>query len=646
MSIFSKKLKNIPYDKVVFIPLNKDFIKFERFGKEEHILGKDVQPNIGSRIWLDIDKISYSKKREKSIMSLNKSFILPIFKRKGKLLDYYELHPAGEEILLQFIQKYEDMTENKDFHITLSKIKDEELYSYTVLRIKNLETPKKEGQLPFLAPNEDVLLQIVDFKDIPLTGMKKISNEEAKDIRDELKKLYLSDDEIETIKEWLHIEDFISGKGKFEERSGLILYGPPGTGKTFAASEIFSKIFKEKLNFGFEEVKMSELIGGESSGYVGGFAKAMSGIFTKAFNEIIHTRRPYFVFIDEATDLVRATGDNSSGDKWISEGIEIFKNYLNPIRYPGVIFCLCTNLVNEESFNHTILNQRLGGIYFPLPPYEKAYNLWKEDIIPKHLKPNNFTILDDERNLILISEICADTITVRTIYLFIKSYIKNNSDINSLNNFEKFKNSFLELAEKEIELEHRNNINKALNKNEIEDFNQLYNIQKNKLIRIKEGLTLEEHRTKQAKIAIDIQEGEVKKVYTKVVQELKNLYNLFKQNPDIVNDNTKFNNFLINLLHEIEYLIKYLDEDSDLNHQISERVISLLNRMKKIIIGIENDNFDEYTLLLSAIKGLPEANQLFNPTENFNLSSSENNNLRNNRRLFSRSAFRRIPRKK
>ncbi len=406
----------------------------------------------------------------------NSTFKIPIQKREGKIAEMYDLyfderkfneittqdpngkkqisHPLINEIISYVNHNYE----NKDYHISIDDIRDERrkgfdtdsidkgLDDFSILHINDnfaneLVMPFSEKQ-PYKNPEEEDLLSLDDISNISF-NIPKITSEKKEIIKKLLRDMCLDFSEQEgtglSTREMLEIYSCIQNyiNGEQPNFSGIVLYGPPGTGKTHLIQKSLIKIYEE-LGFNTHQEEIGEML---SNQYVGGLATNVTKkIFGPAISKIKKNRKPCFIYIDEATDLLRKSSGSESDSGWRGQGIEAMKSFINRSRYPGIIVCLATNL-EKENFDEALTRSgRLQKVYIGLPNYERCVQIWNyvnDSILFSKDDSNKFS----ESQISELSRICQDKINVATITETASSY-KIALNRNWGGNFEEFKKDF------------------------------------------------------------------------------------------------------------------------------------------------------------------------------------------------------------
>ena len=429
-------LKGIPLQRSglsppYYIALGPGNVKIEPYLKISQ--GDFSPPLIGWRIFINLDT--------RASLVPNRTFTLPIQKRKGNITDFHILYiddrlwkeqttnEQGKKslfhpVLNQIMEYAQRNCKNIDYTISTEKIKElrnkefdrgekTKGFNYTVLEVEHLkQTPilTSSGN-GYLNPREADLLSFDDISDIELK-IPKLSREKKEKINELLAKMFLDDDynnekersTAELLKISSGINDYLEGRGTIY--SGMVLYGPPGSGKTHLIEKSLIEIYKEELSFGVHKVEAADVF---SSPLVGGLASNVANMVFGPAIEIVKRRRvPCFIFIDEATDLLRNTS-NEGDSGWRRQGIEAMKSFINRSKYPGIVVCLATNLDRNEFDDALTRTGRLEKIYIGLPNYERCLELWQ------YINKTYFEERFNQEQLEELSKICQDKISVATI---------------------------------------------------------------------------------------------------------------------------------------------------------------------------------------------------------------------------------------
>ena len=437
--------------------------------------GENLPPLFGWRIFINLDA--------KASLISNGTFTLPIQKRKGNITDFYQLYldnrlmtvqtnERGEQstfhpVLYQILEYAQRNCKNTNYTISIEKIKelrDKEFdsgekikgFSYTILEVELLDRfpiPISHGG-GYLNPQEADLLSFDDISDIKLK-IPSLSREKKEKINELLAGMFLDDDynnekgrsTAELLKISSSIGDYIEGRGTLY--SGMVLYGPPGSGKTHLIEKSLIRIY-ELLGFGVHKVEAARVF---SSPYVGGLARNVANmVFGPAIQIVKNRKVPCFIFIDEATDLLRNTS-NEGDSGWRRQGIEAMKSFINRSKYPGIVVCLATNLERNEFDDALTRTGRLEKIYIGLPNYERCLELWQ------YINRTYFEARFKKEQLDELSKICQDKISVATI----KETCERNPQWSE--DYDDFKRRFFERAKSDLDDEYQrgiNNLNKAV----------------------------------------------------------------------------------------------------------------------------------------------------------------------------------------
>ena len=471
-------LKEIPLDKntnlspVYYMPLGPNTFKIEPKVESKKYGEKEI---VGWRIFIGLD----------ITVSLIESpvFQIPIQKRGGEVAEFYDLyldkrlfkeigqsqapaqrtqaqkqisHPVIEKIMYYTYSNYSKINST----ITIDKLRDERKkleinkFNYSILYLPDqfaekliIPTTKQKG---YLNPEEADLLSLDDISGITL-NIPTLSKEKKLEIEKLLNEMFLNDDDkngtISTrdlLEIYSCIKDYMNGKQP--SHNGIVLYGPPGSGKTHLIQSSLMKIY-ELLGFKTHFQEIGDML---SNQYVGGLATNVSQrIFGPAISLVKQYRVPCFVYIDEATDLLRK--GRSEGDSgWRTQGIEAMKSFINRSRYPGIIVCLATNLEKSEFDDALTRDGRLYKIYLGLPNFKRCEKVWEytnEKILfneKNKSKRFNITQIED------LANICKDKINVAAITEISRTYVAS-INTNWDGNFDEFKDYFGNEAKKRLE---------------------------------------------------------------------------------------------------------------------------------------------------------------------------------------------------
>jgi SpoVK/Ycf46/Vps4 family AAA+-type ATPase len=625
-SFFKAKLKDMKAfsDREVqySIPLDSKYIKLEVHAKELNPLGDRYQDIVGMRLWINTDApVSTAFDDENEDPFSQKIYII---KKKGEVLDRYEIHPKSYDILKNKFSSLGDSYDNPKWFTTFDEISEKELLNFTIARLRGLEKAEEEGQPVFLKPSEDLLLQLADFSNITFEKVKPWTNEQKQKIDEALKKLYLKDSDVAKIKEWTLLDLLEQGKVKPKsETCGVILYGPAGTGKTVTVNESLKYIFKEVLDFKFVDIPIGNLVGGENSGIVGGFAKTLAGVYTKAFNYISLNRKPYVIFIDEGDDLIEDVSDKTdNASNWLHQGQVILKNYMNPKRYPGVIFIISTNLPEPENFYEPFRDQRLGVVHFPIPSYERFFALFLDRKFGGSLQ-NKLLLGVENRDLSadeidLLSKICGEKITLRIVANCCERYNKQVISKSGNLDFNDFKNYLIEYAISETNISKNKDLSKAESKGDKQKYDELiqhYSLLIKQLDLLKRGVSENEDRVLRAQEDAKNHIG-LKEQYSGIKSTLTSLINSYNSDSTkkIILDEVKFLTPLKDIYKQIElFKTSYVYDLSinDSNKNYLSQIIPILERLISRIINKEDISGD-FRTFVQLVSMLPEPQILFN----------------------------------
>jgi SpoVK/Ycf46/Vps4 family AAA+-type ATPase len=628
-SIFKKKLKDLtPMEKSsikVTIPLDSKYVKLESQAKEPNPLGDRYQDVVGLRLWINTDApVSTFMDSDDDIFTKK----ISVIKTKGDVLDRYEIDPISYVTLQKHFSSVGDNYDNPKWFTSFNEISEKEMLNWTIARMKGAEIAEQEGQLVFLKPNEEILLQLADFSNITFEKVKPWTKDQKQKIDEALKKLYLKDEDVMKIKEWTLLDLLEKGKVKPKsETCGVILYGPAGTGKTVTVNESLKYIFKDVLDFKFVDIPIGNLVGGENSGIVGGFAKTLAGVYTKAFNYISMNRKPYVIFIDEGDDLIEDVSDKTdNGSTWLHQGQVILKNYMNPKRYPGVIFIISTNLPSPEKFYEPFRDQRLGVVHFPIPSFERFSSLFSDRNFPGSLQNkllaglSNVDLSADEINN--LAHVCGSKMTLRIVANCCERYNKQFVSISKNFDFVHFKNYLIDYALAETDISKNKDLSKAEQKGDRQKYGEVtqhYSLLIRELDLLKRGVSADDDRILRAK-EDSKNNVDLEKQYSDIRETLFHLVKLYNSESEklIVNDEKLFLKPLKNILEQINLFNSSYVYDVLINSQNKNYLHEILPILTNLIIRIINKNevAGDFTMFVQIINRLPETRVLFNSNEN------------------------------
>lgn len=623
-SIFKKKLKDLkPMDKnglEVTIPLDSKYIKLESQATEPNPVDK-YRDNVGMRVWINVDApVSTFLDDDDSDIFTKK---ISIIKTKGDVLDRYEISQKSYKVLGDQFSKIGDNYDNPKWFTTFDDISEKEMLNWTMARMKAFETPNQEGKPYFLKPNEDILLQLADFSNITFEKVKPWTKEQKQKIDEALKKLYLKDDDVAKIKEWTLLDLLENGKVKPKsETCGVILYGPAGTGKTVTVNESLKYIFKDVLDFKFVDIPIGNLVGGENSGIVGGFAKTLAEVYRGAFNYISINRKPYVIFIDEGDDLIEDVSDKSdNGSTWLHQGQVILKNYMNPKRYPGVIFIISTNLPKPEKFYEPFRDQRLGVVHFPIPTFDRFSALFSDRNFQGSLQ-NKLLFGIDNRDLStdevkVLADIAGSKMTLRIVANCCERYNKQVVSKSGNFDFNHFRNYLIDYALSETGISKNKDLSKAQESGDRKKYDELiehYSLLIKQLDLLKRGVSENEDRILRAKEDsknnINLNEQ-----YTNIRKILFNMVKLYTDDIDktIVNNEDLFLKPLKNVVEQINLFKTSYVYDVSINSQNKQYLDEILPILINLILKIinKNDVSGDFRIFVQIVSRLPEPRILF-----------------------------------
>ena len=540
--------------------------------------------------------------------------------------DTYEIFEASYEAFFNYFMKHQEKNRNKNNHISIDDIRsinnnsnNDEFWVPITLNQQFINVVAEKTKISLLNVNEELLVEMTDLSNMEFKLKSNFSQHDRDEVSSLLEDLYLPEQSnYESIREWLQIDNFLNGVYPFQEignKSGIVLYGPPGTGKTFTAIEVLKKIFVDKFEMEFIDFTLSEILGGERSGTVGGFAFGVSNlIIRRAIKEIRRTKKPVLIFVDEGTDLIKDTSGGGNAENWIKEGQEILKNYFNPSRYPGILFVVATNIERESLMNTSIAFERLNPIFFPFPNKQRATELFKNYFLIKlsgqrGISPFRDKNLDEASSE--LGEIAGDNVSVRAIKYFTDYMIKNNSIPTRNLIFDQTKNIFItkaiEIIKRDlavaIEKQNKNPNDEEL-KYEINGLRRSIEI----LDIIRQGRTFEDINRERSQRANDIHN----------IDFVRNEFNSFKQifqglNAQIENTNSVVSAVIyINsnqFLEKVRFIIEAFEDNTTISLHNKEDIINKLKILDNVISNLinqynnnQNALFDVKTLRI--IKGV------------------------------------------
>ncbi len=600
---------------------------------------------VGWRIFIHLDAIV-------SLIS-NDTFQIPIQKVKGKVADFYTLyldnslfrqipdeqnpqqakitHPILEKIMYYAFSSYNKINSK----ITIEEIRDarrdnkktSEKLNFSILYVDERISPTlilpTSNQRGYLNPEEEDILSLDDISNITL-NIPKISNEKRKIIEELLDKMFLKEDfkngstnTRDLLEIYSCIKDYLNGKQP--SQNGIVLYGPPGTGKTHLIQASLMEIYNE-LGFKTHFQEIGDML---SNQYVGGLATNVSKkIFGPAISLVKRYRVPCFVYIDEATDLLKKTSGSGGDSGWRAQGVEAMKSFINRSRYPGIIVCLATNLEKSEFDDALTRDGRLQKIYLGLPNFERCKQVW-EYVNNKILFVNKESLQKFNSDQIEdLANICKDKINVASITGISETYVQS-INLNWKGDFQEFKKYFGKeaIVRLEDELERAKSNLKGISSGNFIGVEELkYEIEKlentfrKHLHEIELALDPTKPSTKQGvgKIFQNLfdNKNKVPKRYSKLVTFLKNWKALIERDPN----HNPFSLQSISLIKGSLKFIKWLNENLDDNNysQIKGKFTLISNIFSEIMTLNKNhyefSNFDinKLTSLMRTIDSLSE----------------------------------------
>ena len=358
---------------------------------------------VGIRFWLNVEQktYSFSNNSTQSLFGFYKT------QKKGKKheIEYKSLTKFSDE---QAIQLYQDLL-NRRNTTTIDEATSENnlgVYVPIYLGSQKVERPLEEG--------EELLLQ--DYSNIELKYSKP-SKDKLREVQEKLSDIAFTKEQDTKIPLYLEIEHILDGEPlQREGKHGVVLYGPPGTGKT-TTMNAFKEIFKT-LDFPVIHVNANSLI---SSAMVGAFAGKVSRlIFEPAIEEIMKSKKPCLIYVDEATSLVSKPRE-SNVSEWYQEGLDTIKAFLNRSRFPGIILCLATN-AELHQLDETIVggDGRLEPVHFDYLSREQFSSLWKVKL-HQNLGLDDVSMFSNEQ-ISKLSDVCAQAISGRFVANFCATY--------------------------------------------------------------------------------------------------------------------------------------------------------------------------------------------------------------------------------
>lgn len=466
---------------VYYISLGTGSVKIELEVKDPNPNSYDK--NLGWRLFVRTDL-------QASLVSEG-VFRLPVQKIKGKVADFYELYfdqrlwrevensenkQKTHPVLSMLAEFLVNNRRNRKCIVKLEEIKriirnKKNSDKYTILHseiLKDFPFPGSNnvnvrGQpIGYCNPEESDLLELFDMSSIPL-NITSVSASQRDEINSFLSSMGFDEEETEkgqTTRDLIEIHSNLRAimEGRAPVHSGAVLYGPPGTGKTHAIEKPLKRIFEEVLDYNWHQVEVGDIFGNQ---FVGGLSKNISSlIFGPAIQKVLSNRKPCFVYIDEATDLLRkATGEGDSG--WRRQGIEAMKSYINKSRYPGLIVFLASNIEGDEMDDALTREGRLKPIRIGFPNEKRCEQLWNyvnnEVLFSKDFRGNRFSNEQIEK----LVEISKDKLNVATIIEISTNYRTDYSfSEDDEIPFEAFLERFVAEAINSIRREAQNEINK------------------------------------------------------------------------------------------------------------------------------------------------------------------------------------------
>lgn len=567
----------------------------------------------------------------------NEVFKLPIKINKGKVLNFYDLYldplrkpqaqPQSQQQgppphptimgLYTFIQ--DKIGNNPKYYDSLSELLKKNWMNkrgvkqkWAVLRANEFEGapfPFDQNQV-YVNPKEADLLELVDLKNVAFEK-PKLSSTEKDEINKTLSKMGFDNDLVEgseqTIRELIEINSGIRDilNGKIPDVSGMALYGPPGTGKTYSFDTYLRSIFEEVLGYKWEIVTMSDLM---SNQYVGGFSRSIKEqIFQPAIEYIQQNRKPYFVFVDEATSLLERGDDRY---EWIKEGIETMKSFINRKLYPGIIVCLASNMERSKMDDALTREGRLKAIYIPLPSRERSLSLWK--FVNSEFLRGELTN-DQIDRLILVTQ---DKINVASVTGFSEKYFQNFK-VDSLV-FDDFLRRFGDYVLKFVNDEMQKEVSKLTSSSgmrfvdpqEVErEKQELQRTFQQRVYEIRRALdpsTPSSHEVIEENLVQAEQDRKNIGIFYKSYQEeITALTNLFRANDYFTDENKRLYSLLIEAGNRLYAVVSGTNEDFGNTLNSINQILSVLLETSQNPHQVSSFGTEEYSQLISLFSSLP-----------------------------------------
>ncbi len=654
-----KDISSFKDSQVYYIPIeiksilkNEINVKIEFYEPSTQDLYSGKQPGI--RVWFNTSAqvLDSRNERVQKAVKMGALKVIPILKHGAKdtILDKYELERnnlAYNSFLYFFQDKLENIPKNKKYHITLGEIRKDHakdptkypvLNTWSYLDLPLVKNSEENKKWKLVEVSDSLQLEMTDLSNFDFKLKTDLTNTQKQEIDDILRELYLSNNkDYEIIKDWLHIDSLKEGRYDFKNianRCGVVLYGPAGTGKTHTATKVFKKIFEEYFECTVRDFVLSDILGGDRSGTVGGFAHGVSNdLIAESITELRKTRKPVLVFIDEGTDMIKdaKAAWGGRGDDWIEQGQEILKNYLNPKRFPGLIFVIATNLPSTAQMNKTILGNRLEGVEFPYPNKERARLLFRSYFLTKKLSneenKNPFSNKDLEEACVELGIMCDGIVSVRDMTNFTDKIIKQNHSFPVENlDYNEYKRNIIEntltLINEDLASvnEKRKNAVEKRNNSDI-DLEEEKLLASQKILKVYlEGRTIEEENLR---IIARTQEINTQLFVQEYIQ-LRDRLILF-QNRSLTNNDILTNKHGINYSKKLSKYVEEFAEDFNLCNIVRTENytenISIKNYYYNLLKKLANNlkNYLSSSILnqriiseiYSTISQLPEANQIF-----------------------------------
>jgi AAA+ superfamily predicted ATPase len=171
-----------------------------------------------------------------------------------------------------------------------------------------------------------------------------------------------TNDEIETIKSWIHHNDTMVKEWNLQDKikAGYkaLFYGPPGTGKTFTAT-----LLGKHFDMDVFRIDLSQVV----SKYIGETEKNLEKIFQKAED------KNWILFFDEADALFgKRTSVSSAHDRYANQETSYLLQRIED--FSGLVI-LSSN--NKANIDPAFLRRFNAIVHFPLPDVNERLHLWQ-----------------------------------------------------------------------------------------------------------------------------------------------------------------------------------------------------------------------------------------------------------------------------